>query len=157
MDRESGKKKTAKTARAAAAPGRVQYAALCYRRKGKGVRVLLVTSRRRRRWVTPKGWPMKKLSPAATAAREAWEEAGVEGRVAQAPLGRYRYRKDLGGGRGVTCTVQLFPLEVERVSTRFPEARERTLRWMKPGKAARSVEEPELARLLRRFGARMKG
>jgi 8-oxo-dGTP pyrophosphatase MutT (NUDIX family) len=60
-----------------------------------GVEVLLVTSRGTRRWIIPKGWPIKGFKPARTAAREAYEEAGVRGRVAGRPLGRYIYEKRL--------------------------------------------------------------
>jgi len=131
-------------------PTRLQYGALCYRttRKGK-VRVMLITSRRTRRWISPKGWPIKSLSPAATAAREAWEEAGVRGEVAKRSIGFYPYQKYLGRGRTVTCLVQVFPLRVTHRAERFPEAEQRKIRWFKPKKAAKLVREPELAQLIR--------
>ena len=57
---------------------RTQFAALCYRlRKGKP-EVLLVTSRRSKRWIIPKGWPQNGMLPAQSAAIEALEEAGVD-------------------------------------------------------------------------------
>jgi len=37
------------------------------------------------------GWPIEGFKPAKTAAREAYEEAGVRGRVSGRPLGRYVY------------------------------------------------------------------
>ena len=42
---------------------RTQFAALCYRREGGKVKVCLVTSRRSKRWILPKGWPMHKETP----------------------------------------------------------------------------------------------
>ena len=57
---------------------RTQYGALCWRMHRGKVEVLLITSRDTGRWVIPKGWPIDGLAPAQTAAREAWEEAGVE-------------------------------------------------------------------------------
>src|SRR5258708_38760856 len=61
---------------------RVQYAALPYRRRGNvRTEVMLVTSLRRGRWIIPKGWPMKRRAPHASAALEALEEAGVVGQV----------------------------------------------------------------------------
>jgi len=44
---------------------------------------MLITSRDTRRWVIPKGWPKKGTSPRHSAAREAFEEAGVVGAVAK--------------------------------------------------------------------------
>ena len=65
-----------------------QVAALCTRKGKKGNEVLLVTSRRRGRWIVPKGWPMEGKSFPETALEEAWEEAGVrEGRIKGDMLG----------------------------------------------------------------------
>jgi 8-oxo-dGTP pyrophosphatase MutT (NUDIX family) len=76
---------------------RHQCAALPIRFNGEGkMQVLLLTSRDTRRWVIPKGWPIPKLSPGATAAREAYEEAGLEGSIEGAtPIGHYHYDKGL--------------------------------------------------------------
>ena len=63
---------------------RTQFGALCFRRsktQKAGVELLLVSSRDTGRWIIPKGWPMDRETPAAAAAMEAWEEAGVRGRV----------------------------------------------------------------------------
>jgi 8-oxo-dGTP pyrophosphatase MutT (NUDIX family) len=65
----------------------IQYAALPFRRRaGAGTEVMLVTSRRTRRWIIPRGWPMRRRTPHAAAAREALEEAGVVGRVGKKPI-----------------------------------------------------------------------
>jgi len=66
---------------------RTQYGAVCWRLHRGRVEVLLVTSRDTGRWIIPKGWPIDGLSPAGTAQREAWEEAGVEGEVIEDGLG----------------------------------------------------------------------
>ena len=86
-----------KKARAKRSPC-VQYAALPWRRSSRGVEVLIITSRRTRRWILPKGWPLAKLSSAETAAAEAREEAGVKGRVRTRPLGSFSYDKILRSG-----------------------------------------------------------
>jgi 8-oxo-dGTP pyrophosphatase MutT (NUDIX family) len=75
-------------------PTRVQYGALPYRLDDDGsVEVLLVTSRETKRWIIPKGWPIKGLKPSKAAAREAYEEAGVRGRIAGRAFGHYVYEK----------------------------------------------------------------
>src|SRR5690349_11794400 len=68
-----------------------QYGAVCFRYVGNEdqIEILLITSRESHRWVIPKGWPIKKKKPFETAAIEAFEEAGVEGRVRKKPIGRY--------------------------------------------------------------------
>lgn len=49
---------------------RRQVAALPWRGEGAAMRILLVSSRETRRWVIPKGWPMKGKSNFAAAAQE---------------------------------------------------------------------------------------
>lgn len=66
---------------------RTQYGALCWRLKDGKPQVLLITSRRSGRWVLPKGWPMDGLSGPEAALTEAWEEAGVRGKVKPDCLG----------------------------------------------------------------------
>ncbi|WP_233192654.1 NUDIX hydrolase [Acidimangrovimonas sediminis] len=127
-----------------------QYGALCWRRAGDGVEVLLVTSRDTGRWVIPKGWPMAGLGPSETARQEAYEEAGVDGKVRDACAGLYSYTKVLGPDRstGVPCVVAVYPIEVRKLAGKFPEAQERRRKWFSPKKAASKVDEPELGALL---------
>ena len=132
--------------------GDVQYAALPWRRRGEGAEVLLVTSRRTKRWIVPKGWPIEGLEPARTAAQEALEEAGVEGRTGPL-IGAYHYDKQLKNGGVRRLRVELYPLEVDIEFAEWPEATERTRRWLSPSEAAELVHEPELSALLTGFSA----
>ncbi len=111
---------------------RTQYGALPYRiDEGGQVEILLVTSRRSRRWIIPKGWPVKGLTPALSAAREAFEEAGVLGQVADREIGRFSYLKIFEKTQDSTdCEVIVFPLLVERQLEAWPEASQRELRWV---------------------------
>ena len=73
---------------------RVQYGALPYRFTAEAaMEILLVTTRQSRRWIIPKGWPIKGLKPAKSAAREAFEEAGVRGHVGAKSIGLFTYEK----------------------------------------------------------------
>lgn len=131
---------------------RVQSAALPWRRGPSGeVEVLLITSRETRRWVIPKGWPIKGLKSAQTAAREAFEEAGVEGEMAPGKIGVFHYDKRLRTGRVQRVRVGVYPLKVDIEREAWPEARQREKLWLGPAKAAELVQEPELAELLRAF------
>ena len=135
---------------------RVQYACLPYRVKAGGqVEFMLVTSRETKRWVIPKGWPMKGKKPHAGAAREALEEAGLVGQVGRAPVGSYDYQKRLKGGAAVPVRVDVFPLAVKSQRKNWPEKGQRTLRWFNAEEAAEAVDEPELRDLIREFGMQM--
>ena len=130
---------------------RRQYAALPYRLAG-GLKVLLITSRDSRRWVIPKGWPMKGKSAHAAAAREALEEAGVVGQIQKAPIGDYGYDKRLKTGQSIPCRVEVYPLKVSAQKHTWPEKEERALQWFDIDEAAEAVDEPELADLIRKLG-----
>lgn len=131
---------------------RTQYGALCWRHGAEGVEVLLITSRDTGRWVIPKGWPIDTLTPEASAAREAWEEAGVEGATDPHCLGLYGYDKGIGVERlPLPCRVAVYPLQVAALARRFPEHKQRRRKWFSPEKAARKVAEPELQALLAAF------
>ena len=128
-----------------------QYAALPFALKNGRPRVMLVTSRGKGRWIIPKGWPEKELAPHDCAAKEAYEEAGVVGKIDERPLGTYRYNKRLRS-HGVTTfetfEVKAYLLEVERQLKDWPEKGQRETRWMAPARAARLVSEDGLVRLL---------
>jgi 8-oxo-dGTP pyrophosphatase MutT (NUDIX family) len=136
---------------------RVQYGALPYRlKKGGGVEVLLITSRTRGRWIIPKGWPIKGLTPSGSAAREAYEEAGVRGRIGKKPLGRFIYDKGLNDGGGfVVCEVTVFPLEVTRQLKSWPEIEQRETRWIAAGDATTLTDEDGLRPILEAFSLKM--
>ena len=144
-----------KPAQLAAAPDREprsQAAALPWRRGPDGeVQVLLITSRETRRWVIPKGWPIKGLTSPQTAAREAFEEAGVEGEMGQKKVGAFHYDKRLRSGRVQKVRVAVYPLQVDTEREAWPEARQREKLWTTAAAAAELVQEPELAELLRAF------
>jgi 8-oxo-dGTP pyrophosphatase MutT (NUDIX family) len=129
---------------------RTQFGALCWRRRGSEVQILLVTTRRTKRWVIPKGWPMGGETPAGAAAVEAFEEAGVEGVTSDTCLGIFIYTKEMDGD-DLPCVVAVFPLRVTRKFKEWPEENERKRQWFSPKKAASKVQEPELKRLLANF------
>ena len=97
------------------------------------------------------------MSSRKSAALEAWEEAGVQGRVLDKPLGIYYYRKRIGEDNFCTCAVKTFVIKVEAIKKKFPEQGERTLKWVDPSRAIKLVSEPELKTLIKRFIAQLKG
>lgn len=130
---------------------RTQFGALCWRIKNGKVQVLLITSRRRRRWILPKGWPMDGATPVQAAECEAWEEAGVTGKASAVCLGIFSYIKEMGEGEQLPCVVAIFPVKVKKQLSDWPEKSQRRRKWMSLKEAARSVAEKELASILANF------
>lgn len=132
-----------------------QLGTLCWKRKNGRLRILLITSRETGRWVIPKGWPKQQVPDADMAMREAWEEAGVTGRISPIAIGTFDYAKVITREPEVevalACRVEVFPMEVTDLARRFPEAKERKRGWFSPRKAAVLVTEPQLARLISDF------
>ena len=129
-----------------------QVAALCWRvSAARGPEVLLITSLNSKRWIVPKGWPETELTPAENAAREAFEEAGVTGKVGAEPVGSFHYLKEKKDGGGVPCKVDVFALAVTRQLDDWPEKGARELLWLPPEEAALRVSEPGLRQLLKDF------
>ena len=128
-----------------------QYGALPYSiSEQEGIRILLVTTRGRRNWIIPKGWPIRNLTAAATAAREAYEEAGLVGAiVGDEPLGYFRYQKPRNPHRVTIFEVSVFLFAVERQLRKWPEKSERETRWFAPEEAAVLVAPLGLADILR--------
>src|ERR1700730_813307 len=134
---------------------RVQYGALPYRLSaGSRPQFMLVTSRETRRWIIPTGWPKTGKSPRHSAAREAFEEAGVVGAIARRPVGTFSYEKRLRNGGAVVCQVRVFPLEVRRQNKQWPEKRERVVKWLSATQAAEKVKEPKLSAIILRLARR---
>lgn len=131
-----------------------QVGALCWRMHRGRVEVLLITSRDTGRWVIPKGWTMEDRSDPEAAAREAWEEAGVTGDLAETSLGSYGYEKAMKPGVLLPCTIAVYPVRVGTLAEKFPERKERRRKWFPAVKAARKVAEPELRDILARLRAK---
>lgn len=133
---------------------RSQFAALCYRVVNGKVEILLVTSRGSGRWIVPKGWPKDGMTPADSAASEAWEEGGVIGRVSDRCLGIFSYSKAIAPGQHLPCVGMVYPVRVQSLAQDYPEKGQRRRKWFSRKKAARNVWEPDLAHLLRDFDPR---
>jgi len=112
-----------------------------------------MTSRRSKRWVIPKGWPIRGLKPHDAAAVEAAEEAGLIGEVEERPVGSYSYAKRLKGERTTAVQVIVFPFRARAQADAWKEQGQRLYRWVRYERAAAMVAEPGLRRLIRELGA----
>ena len=132
-----------------------QVAAVCYRINGGGIEFLLVQTRKGR-WTFPKGGVEPALTHAQTAALEAFEEAGVRGRMEEESFARYLRRS--GGGE---IAVHAHLCEVLRLSP--PQEARRNPTWFSPEKAKRRLQDArkrgdgaEFARVVDRAVARIQ-
>jgi 8-oxo-dGTP pyrophosphatase MutT (NUDIX family) len=117
--------------------------------------ILIVTTRQSRRWIVPKGWPIKRLTPSKSAAREAFEEAGVRGKISARAVGVFRYKKTaVENGADPDYEVTIFPLLVRRQSATWPEFGQRVVQWVDPEKAISLIRDPELKAIVEKFAKR---
>ena len=132
---------------------RLQSGALAYKIGANGkVRVLLVRTRRSKRWGIPKGCAEPNLTLAANAAKEAFEEAGVKGQIEPDSIGMFRTTKRAWYGDAI-LEIWVYRLRVTEQLDHWPEEAEREIKWVSCREAARILHEPllvELCRTLRR-------
>jgi 8-oxo-dGTP pyrophosphatase MutT (NUDIX family) len=110
----------------------------------RGGRVCVVTSRRGKGWVVPKGCLEQGRTPEQIALQEAWEEAGLIGRLHARPIGSYRYDKG-----GAQFEVVMFLMDVTTVVKDWPESHRRSRHWLRPADAAARIRERGLRKLIR--------
>ena len=127
---------------------RVQVAGLPVKIDDAGnPQVLLLTSRETKRWIIPKGWPMKGRKPWEAAAQEALEEAGIVGRPLKTPIGSYVYFKRQTAHFDV-CRVDVYLLAFAEQRKSWREKGQRKAKWFGLDEAASLVDEPGLIKLL---------
>lgn len=127
------------------AQARRQAAVIPYRIRKARVEVALVTTSKGKGWIVPKGSVDEGERPRDAAIREADEEAGLRGRVARKPIGRY-----LHGHEHERCRVDVYPMRVTTVRSRWLEYHRRERRWMPVSDAASRLRQ-ELQRLVFRL------
>jgi 8-oxo-dGTP pyrophosphatase MutT (NUDIX family) len=126
--------------------------ALPFRLRQAGPEILLITTRRTRRWIVPKGYWSPAMKSYESAEKEAYEEAGIEGVIGTEPIGIYAQRS----WRGTAIRpIMIFPLQVTYRHGVWPEKYERRSLWVTPDRAERFVEE-SLSRLIRRLAQRLE-
>jgi 8-oxo-dGTP pyrophosphatase MutT (NUDIX family) len=143
-----------------------QVAAVCYRERRGDIEFLLVQTRGGGRWIFPKGSAEPGLTHAQAAAIEAFEEAGVHGRIEEASFVRYVGRRpgdQRNAGKSAVkalivsahlCEVLRLtkPKEANRNRTWFSV--EETIQRLRDGR--KNDDGEELARVVHRAAARIK-
>lgn len=113
-----------------------QSAVLPYRRGASGLKVLLITSRKGKRWILPKGIVEPGMTAGTSAAKEALEEAGIKGEIWERSLASYADKK-----WGGTCAVEVFPMQVSVELADWPEAAIRRREWLTVDEAAARIDK----------------
>ena len=111
-----------------------KVAAVCYRVDASGEVEFLLVRTGSGRWTFPKGGVDGDASRAAAAAREAFEEAGVRGRIEQSSFTQYLHVK-----RTAEIAVEAYLCEVLRLVAPLEFDREPT--WFSASKAKRRLRE----------------
>jgi 8-oxo-dGTP pyrophosphatase MutT (NUDIX family) len=127
-----------------------QAAAAVFRGSGDSRELLLITSRDTGRWIVPKGWIEDGENGAEAALREAWEEAGVIGKlVSRSPVGRYRYVKQRPRRGDALCDVDVFLVKLGDEKRDWPEKDERKRKWFPVAEAVGLIDELGLKDVIR--------
>ena len=103
---------------------REQAGVIPFRRKKAAIEVCLIRNKGRRKWKIPKGFVDPGESVEQAALKEAWEEAGLKGRVVGDPIGSYEYDK-----WELRLTVSVYLMEVTDQENEWEESRFRERRW----------------------------
>ena len=141
--------------------GSEQVAAVCYRIRNGAIEFLLVQTGGGR-WTFPKGSAEPGLTTAQAAALEAFEEAGVHGRMEQAAFGRYVRPKSRKVSSTSAIDVVTTAHLCEVLWLEPPQDSGRNPTWFSMEKAKRRLREDrgssygaQLARMIDRAVARI--
>jgi phosphohistidine phosphatase len=110
------------------------------------IEVLLVTSLHSGRWILPKGIVERDMTPARSAAKEAWEEAGVKGKMGIHSIGMFENTK-----WGGVCSIEVFRMDVTEIADQWPESDKRKRKWFTLSDAIKEVHPDGAAQILQKI------
>ena len=129
-----------------------QAAAFCYKKKKGKKYVLIVSSRRSRQWILPKGWLEDDLTETELAVLEAKEEAGVITKPEKIKrMGAYSYNKRLSRKRYVRVAINVYSMPVKRLKKKFKEHEQRKRKWATIRQAIKLVSNKDLQAFLKKI------
>lgn len=129
----------------------LQSGVLPYRIQDEKLEILLVTSRKKKKWIIPKGIIESGMKAHESAALEALEEAGVIGEVSQDPLGSYKVKKWAG-----LCEVLVYPMKVENETKQWLEDSFRERKWFTADEAKDVIERGNIKKLIKKLEELLK-
>lgn len=121
-----------------------QSSVIPYRINQDQLEILIIRSSQDKHWVVPKGIADPGGSLQESAAKEALEEAGIEGAVDEQAIGSYNYQK-----WGATCTVTVYPMSVIRqLDDEQWQERHRGRRWVSSKEAKVLLKQRQLGPMI---------
>ena len=117
----------------------LQVAAICYRRRGTAIELLLVNTNGGNKWTFPKGSTEPRLSHSQAAEREAAEEAGAMGTIEPRHFHLYLHSKGVfwQAGGVQEFVIKAFLMEVHQM--RRPDEGNRRPTWVSAEEAKRRL------------------
>ena len=95
------------------------------------------------KWGIPKGLVEEGLSASESAQKEAFEEAGIYGKIYKPSLGKYSIRKWDG-----KCRIKVFAMEVTQILDKWPEEILRRRQWYSVEEASALVKNKKLKAMI---------
>jgi 8-oxo-dGTP pyrophosphatase MutT (NUDIX family) len=90
-------------------------------------------------------------SLAQAAAQEAYEEAGVRGKIDARSIGSFEHVKQSAIGGPTPVIVHVYPLAVARELKSWPEEAQRSRRWFGHSEVLEVIHSERLLEIMRRF------
>lgn len=87
-----------------------QSAVIPFRYNNNKIELLIISTRKNKKWIFPKGIIEENLTEREAAEKEALEEAGITGKLLPESVGEYKYKK--WGGK---CKVKVFAMRVAKI------------------------------------------
>jgi 8-oxo-dGTP pyrophosphatase MutT (NUDIX family) len=123
-----------------------QSAVIPYVRVNQETKILLITTRKKKKWTLPKGIVESNLSPEESALKEAYEEAGIEGKIPNGLLDVFYYNK-----WGGTCKVEVFSMPITVCYEDWPEKNLRSRELFPVSEAIQAIGRKEIKPVLEKF------
>ena len=118
--------------------------------RNNDIAVLFVTSQTRGRWILPKGKPSPEENHIDTCKREAFQEAGVSGKVIEDfPITAVITKQTVDGIKEIPVTY--YPMLVSEQVTNWPEKNKRQRHWALLRDAPRVAYKEDLLRVTQQF------
>ena len=122
-----------------------QAGAIAIRRNGHALEVCLIRKKGSKKWGIPKGMVEPRDTYEQTALSEAWEEAGLKGKLLGGAVGTYEYEK-----WDTAFVVTVYAMEVLEQHDKWQEAGIRKRRWASFAKATSLLRDHPALPLLDR-------
>lgn len=113
------------------------------------LKILLISDRKKKKWLIPKGWPVNGLTFPQSAAKEAQEEAGVKGIISPQPLSDFGYHKKTTKWQTIPCRVIVYGFLVTDQDAEWKEKDQRDRLWCSLPQAIDKVNEQNLTKMLK--------